>query len=674
MGRTDEEKIELTVYKLDGEADHWWKTIEDNKTMEKRKAMTKDQLKDLFFDSYFPRSVNKLMYRDFLNLRQGENESDTEYEVNFTRLSHYGKQLVANEKDRVQIFIWGLKSISRKMVDSESKSWEAALRKMLPVGAPLPDEEQLDYSIAVDYEGPPADPVHLDSISVRTSSILSVSDSSATAAFPAVPKPSTRFGRVPNGGTISRESAKRWPSSDNELSTSSACNGEKRVNVVTFDTDKDKQELYSPRSDAAASPGPASVESPSLDKGARRRVCSRCGNWNRLREREACFVCDARYCGNCVLKAMGSMPEGRKCVSCIGEAIDELKRPTLGKCSRMLSKVCSPLEVKQIMKAEKECLANQLRPDQLVVNGRQLGQEELAEILGCSIPPQKLKPGRYWYDKDSGLWGKEGDKPDKIISSKLNVGGKLRLDASNGNTKVYVNGREITKIELRVLKCLWKCHGVLAKLPIDVVFLPLEARPTVEADAFAQHICEVHDKVQRNIAISDEGYEAHAALRRRLGRYPEGAFKKLHSQGAGPFKVLEKFSSNPFVLDLPTCRDISNVFNIEDLTVKMLHLAKVQCPRDTHFWLYDDGSYEEEGQNNIKGNIWAKASTRFICSIFSLPVPPENPHGPKEDPTTFSGRSVPEYLEQGRVQKVLLFGLEGSGTSTIFKQIIKIAN
>ncbi|XP_042502003.1 extra-large guanine nucleotide-binding protein 3-like [Macadamia integrifolia] len=482
----------------------------------------------------------------------------------------------------------------------EDNSWEEMLRRMLPPGAPLPDEEHLDYSIAVEYEGPPVpyevprvEPLDVDSLSIRTSSMVSVLEAPSSPVSKVMPVASkvSRFSRFYNGGSGSGSiSVGSWKSFSNsriqieskaeELEESDYGDGgdeaegsssvrdpnsvtvtpvigspqkQKRAAVVTFNTEEasDKDDALSSSRSSVADQAQALSPVAVRDRGKERKkgMCSRCGKGSRLKEREVCLVCDARYCSNCVLKAMGSMPEGRKCVGCIGQPINEAKRSSLGKCSRMLSRLCSPLEVKQIMKAEKGCSANQLRPEQLFVNGRALRQEELAEILGCPIPPLKLKPGKYWYDKDSGLWGKEGEKPDRIISSKLNVGGKLRLDASNGNTKVYINGREITKIELRLLK-----------------------------------------------------------------------------------------------------------------------LAKVQCPQDTHFWVYDDGSYEEEGQNNIKGNIWGKASTRFIYSLFSLPVPPGNTNGPKEDATTFSSRSVPEYLEQRRVQKLLLLGLEGTGTSTIFKQ------
>jgi hypothetical protein len=81
------------------------------------------------------------------------------------------------------------------------------------------------------------------------------------------------------------------------------------------------------------------------------------------------------------------------------------------------------------------------QPSGVVVNDYRLSMQELAQ-LGGAIPA-----GDYWYDSVGGFWGHIGGPTEGQALPGYNVG-RLRADASNGNTGTFINGRELTYIEV----------------------------------------------------------------------------------------------------------------------------------------------------------------------------------------------------------------------------------
>ncbi|XP_039006933.1 extra-large guanine nucleotide-binding protein 1-like [Hibiscus syriacus] len=361
------------------------------------------------------------------------------------------------------------------------------LGKFLPVGKSSSakddndDDSNVEYSFAIEYHGPPvsfdipkAVPVDVERLptAAPVSSSYVLSDvllpviQPIVKAKPVAPKLSNESSTEVDSDTTesvlsspSLSSSEVFSQKGEDHNKETTCHV-KRPSVVTFRDPESCDVLQDELSSNHSETESTDTAAQSIARKAKKGSCYRCLKGNRFTEKEICIVCDAKFCYKCVLRAMGSMPEGRKCVTCIGKKIEESKRASLGKCSRMLKRLLNELEVQQAMNSEKTCMANQLPPEQIVVNGEPLNQAELHVLQTCPNPPKKLKPGLHWYDKVSGLWGKEGHGPCQIITAQLNVGGQIKAHASNGNAKVIVNNREITRNELWMLQIAGvNCEG-----------------------------------------------------------------------------------------------------------------------------------------------------------------------------------------------------------------------
>ncbi len=87
---------------------------------------------------------------------------------------------------------------------------------------------------------------------------------------------------------------------------------------------------------------------------------------------------------------------------------------------------------------------------QIVVNRVPLTEAEIAAVE--SQYGVRLAEGSFWYDRACGAWGLEGGPSVGFVMPGLQVGGTLRADSSNGNTSVFINGRELHPYDVMALQ------------------------------------------------------------------------------------------------------------------------------------------------------------------------------------------------------------------------------
>ena len=100
----------------------------------------------------------------------------------------------------------------------------------------------------------------------------------------------------------------------------------------------------------------------------------------------------------------------------------------------------------EIMKAAKQASAESGIPPPSVsrsvfINGVRLSDKEVEALE--QIYRVRLQDGNFWYDRMTGAWGYWGGPTAGFILPNLNLGGLMPADASNGDTGVFINGRQL---------------------------------------------------------------------------------------------------------------------------------------------------------------------------------------------------------------------------------------
>ncbi|CAH9081564.1 unnamed protein product [Cuscuta europaea] len=122
-----EQRVNIAVYYLHQEADHWWAA--NGPTLLEQPGFCWEDFKVALRDRFYPDHVKEANYDEFVNFKQGD-LTVQEYHTKFVQLARFAKDLVSTEGSMTHRFVNGLNYGAQKFVTvAEPRNLNEAYRK-----------------------------------------------------------------------------------------------------------------------------------------------------------------------------------------------------------------------------------------------------------------------------------------------------------------------------------------------------------------------------------------------------------------------------------------------------------------------------------------------------------------------------------------------------------------
>jgi hypothetical protein len=109
-----------------------------------------------------------------------------------------------------------------------------------------------------------------------------------------------------------------------------------------------------------------------------------------------------------------------------------------------LAFICLTAQTQQVLAFDQTMNQDTPSPEEVIINGITLSKSQVSEFkIIYGVEPQ---PGTYWYDTKSGFYGVIGYPAYGLMYAGHDLG-TISRKASNGDTGVIVNGRELPQSE-----------------------------------------------------------------------------------------------------------------------------------------------------------------------------------------------------------------------------------